>query len=254
MKKIIIIIPITIAVAILFYPNTSTSNGSGSPGGKTNSPLDGQNCTGCHSGNIEPNTGNNMGSLTTNIPATGYVIGDTYTITLNGVGGSLINKYGFELTAENLIGKSGSFLITDNTTKLVNNNNAVTHKTSGTSGNNTKSWSMDWTPTANSTNSTTFYAALMLSNGNNNTSGDDVYALSLTVLEDQTTSLFEIQKEYFIFNNIEKTIKSDEPFNLYDLNGKIVLQTKNNITHISDFKAGIYILKTANKTQKLIIN
>ena len=80
-------------------------------------------------------------------------------------------KFGFELTAESGNNKAGDFIITDNTTKLTNSNNAVTHKSSGTSGNSTKSWSMDWTPTANSTGSTTFYAALMFANGNGN---DDV--------------------------------------------------------------------------------
>ena len=82
-----------------------------------------------------------------------------------------------------------NFLITDNTTKLVNSNNAVTHKASGTSGNNSKSWSVDWTPTASSSLSTTFYATLMFANGNNNTSGDQVYTLSLSVQEAQNTAL-----------------------------------------------------------------
>lgn len=253
--RTILIIPTIIILAILCYPTTSNSNGSGSPGGKTNSPLDGQNCTGCHSGNIQQNTGNNMGSITTNIPVSGYMAGSTYTITLTGVGGALINKYGFELTAENGNSKSGDFMITDNTTKLVNNNNAVTHKASGTSGTNIKSWSVDWTPSSSSSFlSTTFYAALMFSNGNNNTSGDQVYELSLTVSEDISISVDEIQNEYFDFNNIEKTIKNDEPFSIYDLNGKIVLKTKKNKASISDFKSGIYILKSANKTQKIIVN
>ena len=252
--RTILIIPTIIVLAILFYPTNSNSNGSGSPGGKTNSPLDGQNCTGCHSGNIQQNTGNIEVDITSNIPSTGYLIGSTYTITLIGVGGALINKYGFELTAENGNSKSGDFMITDNTTKLVNNNNAVTHKASGTSGSNVKSWSVDWTPTTSSSSSTTFYAALMFSNGNNNTSGDQVYALSLTVQEDLYSSVDEMQNEYFDFNNIEKTIKNDEPFSIYDLNGKIVLKTKNNKASISDFKSGIYILKSANKTQKIIVN
>ena len=37
--------------AILFYPSNTNSNTTGSPGGKTGSPIDGQTCTQCHGGN-----------------------------------------------------------------------------------------------------------------------------------------------------------------------------------------------------------
>ena len=81
-RKALIIIPITIAFAIFFYPITSNSNGTGSPGGKTGSPMDGQDCRSCHSGTINSGSGNTI--LTTNIPTSGYTIGNTYTITLTG--------------------------------------------------------------------------------------------------------------------------------------------------------------------------
>ena len=41
MKRYLLIIPITIALAIFFYPTTSNSNSTGSVGGKTGSPNDG---------------------------------------------------------------------------------------------------------------------------------------------------------------------------------------------------------------------
>ena len=78
MKKSLLFITICIGLAIFFYPTTSNSNATGSPGGKTNSPMDGQNCTGCHSGTI--NSGVGTATITTNIPPTGYSIGATYTI------------------------------------------------------------------------------------------------------------------------------------------------------------------------------
>ena len=78
MKRYLLIISITIALAIFFYPTTSNSNSAGSPGGKTNSPMDGQNCTGCHSVTI--NSGTGTSTITTTIPAWGYSVGSTYTI------------------------------------------------------------------------------------------------------------------------------------------------------------------------------
>ena len=253
MKKTLLLIPITIVLAIFFYPTTSNTKENGSPGGKTGSPMDGQNCTGCHGGTI--NSGTGTATITTNIPVAGYVIGNTYTITLTGVQSGII-KFGFELTAENGNNKTGDFMITDNTTKLTNSNNAVTHKSSGTSGNSTKSWSMNWTPTANSTGSTTFYAALMFANGNGNEdSGDKVFTTSHSVNEKIVNAINDLSvKNDFTFNTVTKTIKTQKTVDVYDISGKLVLTTTNNSTNISHLKTGIYILKSAEKTQKIILN
>ena len=170
MKKSLLFIPICIGLAIFFYPTTSDSNPNGSPGEKTNSPMDGQNCTGCHSGTI--NSGIGTATITTNIPASGYSIDSTYTITLTGIKTNC-TKFGFELTAENaMLGKAGTFFITNSTeTKFATgtNNTAVTHKTAGNSGNTTKSWSMDWTASTNTSGSTIFYALLFANNNGDNT-------------------------------------------------------------------------------------
>ena len=252
MRKYLLLIPITIALAIFFYPTTSNSNVTGSPGGRTNSPNDASNCTGCHPGTI--NSGIGTATITTNIPASGYSIGSTYTITLTGVKASC-TKFGFEITAENWNSKSGNFMITDNTTKLVNANNAVSHKSSGTSGNTTKSWTMDWTPTANSIGNTTFFAALMFSNANSNNNGDNVFTTSLLVNEEIVNGISDntIQPP-FTYNSVTKTIETERAILVYDISGKLVLTTKEKSTTISHLKKGIYILKSENKTQKIILN
>ena len=252
MRKYLLLIPITIALAIFFYPTTSNSNGTGSPGGKTNSPNDASNCTGCHSGTI--NSGIGTATITTNIPASGYSIGSTYTITLTGVKASY-TKFGFELTAENINSKSGNFMITDNTTKLVNVNNAVSHKSSGTSGNTTKSWTMDWTPTSNSSGNTTFFASLMFANGNGNYNGDNVFSTSLLVNEEVVNAISDNTfKNSFTYNSMNKTIETIHAILVYDISGKLVLTTNEKFTTISHLKKGIYILKSKNKTQKIILN
>ena len=251
MKKYLLILPLTIMLAIIFYPATSNSKGTGSPGGKTNSKIDGQNCTVCHQGNI--NSAIAEIYITSDIPIIGYVIGNTYTITLTGIKTNCI-KFGFELTAESGTYKSGKFLITDNTTKLVNANNAVTHKSSGTSGSTTKIWTMDWTPTSSSSENTTFYASLMFANGNGNYNGDNVVTTSLSVNEEIISSVSDRNQKTFTFNSITKTIETTHTILIYDISGKLVLKTKEKSTNISYLKSGIYIIKSATKNQKIILN
>ena len=67
----------------------------GSPGGYTGSPGDGNDCTDCHN----PGANYNLSStITTDIPVTGYVFGQTYLITVAAT--STKSQHGFELTAE----------------------------------------------------------------------------------------------------------------------------------------------------------
>jgi len=255
MKKSFLFIPICIGLAIFFYPTTSNSTAQGSPGGKTNSPIDGQNCTGCHSGTI--NSGTGTATITTNIPASGYSIGSTYTITVTGVK-SNCTKFGFELTAENGGNKAGTFLITNSTeTQFApnTNNTAVTHKTTGNSGNTTKIWSMNWTPTANSTESTTFYAALLFANNNGNNNGDNTFTTSLSVNEEIVNAINDLSIENdFTFNTVSKTIKTQKTVDVYDISGKLVLTTTNHSTDISHLRTGIYIIKSKSVSKKIIIN
>ena len=254
MKKSLLLIPIAIALAIFFYPTTSNSNGTGSPGGKTNSPIDGQNCTACHSGTINSGIGN--ASITTNIPSWGYIPGQTYTITLTGVKTNC-TKFGFELTAEDAFNsKTGTFFITNGMTQYAanTNNTAVTHTNTGTSGNTTMSWSIDWTPDQASF-STTFYASLLFANNNGNNLGDNVFTNSLMFFEAVTTSNNNLsEKNDFTFYSPNKTIESNTIVLVYDISGKLVLTTKEKSTTISYLKKGIYILKSENKTQKIILN
>ncbi len=156
------------------------SYSAGSPGGKTGSPIDGSNCTECHTGT--PNTA--QGWISSNIPGDGYVPGQTYTITATGTHTGVV-KFGFELTAEDGSGKSGTLLITDATrTKFTNGNAAITHTSAGTApSGNTNTWSMDWTAPAEGHGTVTFYAAFNAANGINGNQGDVIYTSSTPVNE-----------------------------------------------------------------------
>lgn len=179
MKKLykyisVLIIPLSI---ILYSYHT------GSPGGKTNSPGDGfANCTQCHSGfALQEQTG----WITSNIPANGYVPGETYTITATGTDAAAV-RFGFELTAEDSgNNKTGTFTILDAArTQFTNNNTAVTHTSNGiTPAGGSNSWQATWVAPESGTGEVTFYAAFNAANGNGNSSGDQIYASTLQVNE-----------------------------------------------------------------------
>jgi len=167
-----------VMVSWVLYP-------TGSPGGRTGSPGDGgANCTGCHSGTAQQISG----WVTSNIPGTGYVPGQTYTITANATH-SGAQLYGFEVTSEDVSNaKTGTIVITDAVqTKTVNSSKAITHTVNGTAPiGGTKSWSFDWTAPASGTGNVTFYGAFNAANGNGGTSGDVIYNSSMTVSEATT--------------------------------------------------------------------
>ena len=176
MRKIYKLFPLLLLpIAIVFLGNSG-----GSIGGKTGSIGDGgTSCTQCHSGVPQ----NATTWVTTNIPPTGYVPGQTYTITATGTHTGAL-KFGFELTAENSTGgKVGNFVITNATqTKLTNSNKAVTHTAGGnTPSGGTKTWSMNWTAPTPAVGPVKFSAAFNAANGNGNNTGDVIYLASTTV-------------------------------------------------------------------------
>ena len=178
MKRSIYILSV-IAICLLLTPNVF-SKLNGSPGAKTDSPMDGNNCAACHSGTV--NSGNGLLSVTTDIPVQGYTSGQTYSITVQ-LTQNTINRFGFEITCEEGnfgSNKTGSFGISDpTTTKFVNNNAAVTHTQGGISGSGSKAWSMNWTaPTSSVSGGVVFYVSAIAANGNGNNSGDEVYTTS----------------------------------------------------------------------------
>lgn len=178
-----------IPLAIILYANSS-----GSPGGRSGSPGDGgATCVQCHTGTASATSG----WITSNIPASGYVPGETYQITATGTHSGVV-RFGFELTAENTSGgKVGTFTITDTPrTKLINQGNALTHTFNGTTvSGNSSSWSANWTAPGTNIGQIRFYAAFNAANGNGNTSGDVVYTSSLFVEAAQPASLLSVMPD-----------------------------------------------------------
>src|ERR1700741_768120 len=103
MRKFLIAFCFTGTAAIMitaFGGSEAHSSSGGAPAGKTGSPGDGGNCTGCHTGTATTQTS----LITSDIPVSGYVPGTTYTITAS-VSKTGINKFGFEISPQNTSGQ-----------------------------------------------------------------------------------------------------------------------------------------------------
>jgi len=264
MKKNILFAFSALAVAFLLISNVLSN--SGSPGAKTGSPLDGATCAQCHSSTVT-----SAEWISTNIPETGYVAGQKYTITLN-ASDATAQKIGFEMSAESTVGKQGAFTITDDVkTKLTNNGKSVTHKSAGVAPVDGKnSWSVDWTAPITGTGDVTFYAAINAANGNGNTSGDKIYTSKLTVSEAITTSVTKAKSEGFnlypnpAFGFFFVEAKGEiQQINICDLSGKVI-HSENNIrstkaqVDLDEVKPGLYITKVVTSegefTRKIQLN
>jgi len=251
MKKHLLIIPVSIVLAIFFYPTTSNSNSTGSVGGKTGSPTDGSSCTQCHGAQQGQGA-----TITTDIPSTGYEPGNIYNITAtinSGLGFG--DPKGFEVTCEENTNntKAGLFGTSDPiNTQFTNNSNAVTHTAAGNSLN---TWNLTWEAPIAGTGDITFYGAFIEAGypiGNNQ--GDLFNSTSVSFNEAIVNSTINLSEENnFTFNSANNTIEAMKTVSMYDISGKLVLSTNEKFTTISHLNKGVYILKSENKTQKIII-
>lgn len=161
---------ISIPFILLLY-----SYHTGSPGGKTGSPMDNANCTQCHVGATNPIDN----WITSDIPAEGFTPGQTYVITLTGTDPIAV-RMGFELTAESGDAKIGTFeLLEPERTQLRLSTNSVTHTDQGIDPiGHENTWSVHWTAPESSPAEVTFYAAVNAANGNGQNTGDKIYLTS----------------------------------------------------------------------------
>jgi len=177
-----------------------TANNAGAPSMRTGSPGDTKSCTTCHTGTAQ----NVVGIMTSNVPATGYVPGTTYTIDAVCTDATR-NRFGFEISPQDPSGaKLGILTITDVVrTKLVGSGKYITHTSAGTTGTGTISWSFNWTAPQAGTGDVTFYGAFNFTNHNNSSSGDVIKLSQLTLTEDLSTSTENLsaQEEINIYPN-----------------------------------------------------
>ena len=242
-----------------------TSNPSGAPGGVTGSPSDGQTCwkSGCHSGTAPVAQ---TGLISTNIPADGYIAGNTYTITISATEQG-ISRWGFEASPQSSSGAlMGTPIITNSTeTKLVSSK-YVTHKTAGNSGSNGRTWTFDWIAPAAGSGAVNFYTCVMAANGNGNDNGDHGYTDVLTIQESLASGISTVQNSafsiypnpcngsYVTFQNLPTDVQL---ISLYNVNGILIngfkpSQVKGTLD-VSTLARGVYfvVISTPNATRTL---
>ncbi len=190
-KKPVILSAIVAVLLIYFGLNyhLAYSYSTGAPPARTGSPGDGfLDCTACHTGTSVPMPG----LITSNIPGSGYLPGNTYTIT-GTISAAGKVKFGFEISPQAPNGAQlGTMLITNGTTTrfATVSQKYVTHQLAGTSApGGSRSWSFDWVAPAAGTGDVTFYGAFNSTNSNGSTSGDAITLSTLTVSEDITAGI-----------------------------------------------------------------
>jgi hypothetical protein len=209
MKRSITIITLISVIAIIVAQSLNQkifSNRAGAPAGRTGSPFDNGgvacNVSGCHSGSTVINP---TGWITSNIPGTGYIPGNTYTISTAATLTSCV-RFGFEISPQTTTGAlAGTNIITDavNTRFSSSNPKYVTHTSTGSNAMSTpgtKSWSFNWTAPAGGTGTVTFYGAFNCANNNNSSTGDQIYLSTLTVPEDVSVSWVKPENNSYAFD------------------------------------------------------
>jgi SprB repeat len=166
MKKINIVIALVIAV-LFIMPSTLAFKKAGIAG-KTGSP--GENtCGECHGGSA---SGSSI--LSSNIPATGYVPGTVYSVTLT-VAESGLSLFGLGLEALNSGNTNGGTLTPGTGTQILlsgSRRNIVQTLNGGASA-GSHAFTFSWTAPAASTGDVTFYYTGLAANGNGSSDGGD---------------------------------------------------------------------------------
>jgi uncharacterized repeat protein (TIGR01451 family) len=177
---------------------TAKAYSSGPPAGFTHAPGE-FDCAECH---VPDSAG--TGRLTINAPSN-YVPGQTYQISVNhsNATDATRKRWGFQLTAlDDNDQKAGTLAGTDNLTQTLNNQGPgnsrqyIEHTSAGTFKGQTggASWTFNWTAPPQDVGPVVFYAAGNQANGDDNTSGDNIYftfvtAVPVTAPPDYTVSV-----------------------------------------------------------------
>ncbi len=195
MKRLRFVTALLVTGGLLFgVSQQATTNSSGAPtnnaagNGYASAPAEnGRTCatSGCHNG---PATAKDDMITVQGLPAGGYTPGETYVVEVGTSESS--TRWGFQASVQTPTGDiAGSVATRDGETRLTQVAGYITHTTSGTSGNNSKSWTFDWTAPAAGTGDVGVYVAINASNANGTTSGDNILYDELIIPEGQPTGI-----------------------------------------------------------------
>lgn len=263
MKKLYYLVIPALAVGFVTlmaaFSGEGLKSSGGAPAGYTNSPADGQNCSHCMGGTAAPVTG----WITSDIPVTGYVPGNTYTVfvTASGTG-----KKGFQVSPQDDAGNLIGTLTAGTGNKLVGSNKYVTHNAA--QNGDPATWSFQWTAPSTGAGVVTFYGSIAVGKTNTKTTTMTV-SQSTVGMEEQGRAFVSVfpnpaSERINVSFNMEK--EGDAAFQLLDARGRQVKNLGNETvpsgpisrTFDIDQPAGIYFLRliTAGTAHvsKIIVN
>jgi hypothetical protein len=255
MSKILlfsICIALSVVIIDLSSDNKVHGNSSGSPNGYTGSPLEfgGRTCGtngGCHGGGstFQPNM------ISTDIPSSGYIPGQTYQITATVVFAGR-TKFGFQLSPQRANGNTAGTMIANSSVQLTGSQRYATHNSSSNTGSGSRSWTFNWTAPATGLGPVTFYAAFNAANNNNSTSGDIIFNSSLVVNEASPTLDIIVNGESEICEGETVTLTSTiATGNQWSLNG-IPINGATGSTYIAS-TGGVYSVSNGNQSAQVTI-
>ena len=172
-----------VTIALLAMVTVAYGFASGPPAGRTGAPGE-QTCIVCHSGTLN----GGQGTVSINGVPEIYTPGEAITITVH-VQQSNRSRWGFQIAVLDSSNKqAGTFALIDRaTTKTASGNGSlagrkyVEQTTTGTfeGKNSGASWELKWTAPATDVGRITFYASGNAANGNDSSSGDNIYTTAV---------------------------------------------------------------------------
>lgn len=229
---------------------------------KTNSTNFPGKCSSCHPAGT-PEFQSSW--ITTNIPGSGYVAGNTYNIYVTASHSNAIgNLVGFALSCEDdaTNNNKGTFDVTSAEIQMPAAG-CVTMTSSGNTpdGTGTKTWTIPWTAPSSSTGSVTFFMCSVTGENGGGSNGFSWYS-SHNIAEDLSTSIGssiisengnESVKVFPNPNNGLFNINLNEvpsSYEIIDMRGKVIVSSagilinESNISvDINDIDSGVYFLK-----------
>ena len=190
---------IIMASLAVFLVGNVVSDASGPSSGYTGAPNE-NNCTSCHSGTSLVTSGTkwNRVRMSSNIPATGYLMDSTYTITLT-YAETGISKFGFQLTAlsSDSSKAAGTFATVDaRTQKNTGTVSGLTryyieHTATGNAkvATDSTSWVFKWKAPSKNMGGVVFYLSLNAADGSGTSSGDVIYGKSFKISQSSKLSV-----------------------------------------------------------------
>lgn len=237
------------------------SNRGGSPGGRSGSTTDnGATCStngGCHNSSSAPAS---QDMISTNVPSNGYAPGSSYDITIN-ISDEGTSVWGFEMMAEDKNGLPVGAFSNNSQVNSLNSGLRATHKFASSSSSDAQTWIANWTAPASGTGSVTFYVSAMVANGNGNNRGDRVFIDTISITENTSANIAELENfqinlypnpatQKIVITGYENTSSNIKVIN--SMGETVMSGLFKNALNISELASGTYYLKIIENNRVFI--